>query len=210
MPDFKYEQEFWEKEKIVAGADEVGRGAFAGPVVAAAVILPQNITPEVVINDSKKLTIAQRECANVWIRNNAVGYGIGSGSVKMINSAGIMSAVHFAYRSAIYNLQISMNSRVQFLLVDAFYIPRIRGIPKSNQTPIIRGDSASISIAAASIIAKVYRDDLMISLGSIIKNKPYKWHKNKGYGTKEHREVIAQIGSTIHHRTQYLKTSFLL
>lgn len=198
LPNFEYEKMHWEKGLVVAGADEVGRGAFAGPVVAAVVILGQGnrILPR--IDDSKKLTIIQREESDVWIRNNS-SWGIGEASVLEINKHGIVKATHKAFRRAINNL----NYKINHLLIDAFYLPYTKGIPKHKQTPIVRGDSASVSIAAASIIAKVYRDKLMEKLSNEADYSKYLWHKNKGYGTKAHREQILKHGVTKQHRTRF-------
>jgi ribonuclease HII len=203
QPSFDYEREFWKQGKIVAGADEVGRGALAGPVVASAVAFSpcsrvQN--NKIKIADSKKLTALQREKADIWIRENALSFGIGQASVAEINKFGIVGATHKAFRRAVRNIQ----NEIGFLLVDAFYIPYVRGIAKSAQRPIPKGDNLSISIAAASIVAKVYRDNLMVNLSSHKRNKLYSWHKNKGYGTRVHREAIVKHGPSQHHRSGFL------
>ncbi len=229
-PDFDYEQGCWEKGiKYVAGADEVGRGSFAGPVVASAVVFTPNYdlrirNNELKINDSKKLTLKQREIADSWIRQNALAFGIGKAGVAQINKLGIKKATEIAYRIAVKEankvlskkdirysiLDVSDKmfqdriSNIEYLLVDAFYIPRVPGIPKAQQKAIIKGDSISFSIAAASIIAKVYRDNLMAKLSQ--RYKRYSWHKNKGYGTLEHRNAILKYGISTIHRTQFVRT----
>jgi ribonuclease HII len=216
MPDFRYERQLWEKGfEIVAGMDEVGRGALAGPVVAGAVVFATNSGFEyrnteylnsnfqIKIDDSKKLTARQREEASRWIKEKSLGWGIGVASVSHVNSRGIISATNFAFRSAIRDLQIRSRLRIHYLLIDAFYVPYIAGVSKSKQRPIIKGDEKSLSIAAASIIAKVYRDKLMTKLSKGY-NFKYGWGKNKGYGTKEHRDAILKHGISKHHRRQFL------
>lgn len=224
-PNFEYETSFWEKGLVVAGADEVGRGAFAGPVVASTVVfghpeanemsdrifLNRFYRPDfhrnsrmtgVIINDSKKLNRNQREKADIWIRKNALAFGIGEASVEEINKLGILKAIHKAYRRSIKNINFEINH----LLVDAFYVPNLLGLPKGKQTPIIRGDSASFSIAAASIVAKVYRDNLMFEHAKKSSHKKYFWHKNVGYGTHAHRQAILEHGMTDLHRKQFVES----
>jgi ribonuclease HII len=199
-PTFDYEQKHWKKgARFVAGADEVGRGAFAGPVVASAVAFAPTINIEVLIRDSKKMKPRQRELASEWIKTNCLGWGVGEASVIEINKLGIVRATNKAFRRSITKCSI----HIEKLLVDAFYIPYIAGIKKKNQTPIVKGDGLSISIAAASIIAKVYRDRLMDTLGEEYKH--YKWGKNKGYGTLEHRTAIKRYGITPEHRRAFVK-----
>ena len=231
FPNFSFEKKFWKKGfKIVAGVDEVGRGCFAGPVVAAAVVFtsiervtrdgePQVRGPELVsrrkglgagewqdprliINDSKKLSPKQREIASFWIKRNALVYGIGKASVAEINKFGIKKGSEIAFRRAIRNC----SKRIDYLLIDAFYIPYVKGLRRKNQTPIIKGDTKSVSIAAASIIAKVYRDKLMTKLFENPKYKKYKWNENKGYGTLSHRKAIKRYGITRFHRKKFVET----
>ena len=218
-PDFKEETELHEKGyRTIAGIDEVGRGCFAGPVVTGCVVFPNDFWilplsspnaippasrhPSVVINDSKKLTPKQREIADKWIRKNALAVGIGVASVKEINKVGIKKATEIAFRRAIKNAGV----KIDYLLIDAFYIPHVRGLRHKNQKAIIKGDGKSVSIAAASIVAKVYRDRLMESLSQKRKYRKYKWHVNKGYGTLSHRELILKYGTSIYHRTQFVAT----
>lgn len=201
LPDFSFEKKLWKKGfRIIAGVDEVGRGVFAGPVVAACVtfkgISPQN-GRTVKINDSKKLTANQREKAEVWIKKNALAWGIGEASVGQINRLGIKKASEIAFRKAISKV------KPDFLLIDAFYIPYVRGLRRKNQLAIINGDEKSISIAAASIVAKVYRDKLMEKLAR--KNRKYHWDKNKGYGTKKHQKAIKKYGATRLHRKLFVR-----
>ncbi|SRR5258708_4453754 len=201
LPTFEFEKELWVKGlKIIAGADEVGRGALAGPVVAAVVVFGIDERINVLIHDSKQLTQKQREVADIWIKKNAHYWGIGSANPSEINKLGIVKATNKAFRRAIKNSGIKLD----FLLVDAFYIPKIKNLPKRKQLPIIKGDGKSISIAAASIIAKVYRDELMRNLATNSKYKKYRWDKNKGYGTLMHRTVIKKEGITKLHRVSFL------
>lgn len=198
--------------KFIAGVDEVGRGCFAGPVVAAAVAFAPNsnfeflisnkFSNKIIINDSKKLTARQRERSSFWIKKHAFCYGIGWASVAQINKLGIKKASEIVFRKAIKNCGVEIN----YLLIDAFYIPYVKGLRRRNQEPIIKGDTKSISIAAASIIAKVYRDKLMTDLGKKPKFRRYKWAKNKGYGTLEHRKAIKKYGLTRYHRKQFVET----
>ncbi len=234
IPDFSFEIPLWEKGfEFVAGVDEVGRGAFAGSVVAGAVEFPlvghvvRSARPchpsnfNVVINDSKQLKAQQREVAAIWIKENALSWGIGEAGVGTINRLGIVNATRMAMRKAIkeanlrlrqkdYDLQRNKVSvarglqAVDFLLIDAFYIPRVRGLWKNRQLPIAGGDSKSFSIAAASIIAKVYRDILMRKLSK--RYAYYGWDKNKGYGTQEHQKAILRYGTTVLHRTVFVET----
>lgn len=215
-PDFSYERKLWKKGfKFIAGVDEVGKGCFAGPLVAAAVAFAPNsnyqlpISNEfsklIIINDSKQMSPKQREMADKWIRKNALTFGIGQASVAQINRLGIKKASEIAFREAIKNSSIRV-SRIEYLLIDAFYIPFVKGLRRKNQTPIIKGDTKSISIAAASIIAKVYRDRLMQGLARKPKYKFYGWGRNKGYGTREHQEALKKYGTTRQHRKQWVET----
>lgn len=200
-PTFNEENQLWASGyKHIAGVDEVGRGCFAGPVVTAAVILPQHFTSPKPINDSKKLSPKIRtELAEV-IKQQAIAFAIAEVSVEVINAIGIGRATQQAFVQAIKKL----TKKPDHILIDAFYIV---DLPKANQKPIIRGDGISISIAAASIIAKVYRDELMGKLHE--KYKPYDFVTNKGYGTKKHREAIGQFGLCPIHRKSFNLSKFL-
>jgi ribonuclease HII len=219
LPDFTFEKNISERGyKLIAGIDEVGRGSFAGPVVTGCVVFdlanwvlplgspkafpPASRHPSIIIDDSKKLSSKQREVADIWIRKNAIGFGIGSASVAQINKFGIKKATEIAFRKAIKNCQV----QIDYLLIDAFYIPYVKGLRRKNQKAIIKGDSLSVSIAAASIVAKVFRDQLMTNLGKKPAFEKYKWHQNKGYGTKVHRESIRKYGITKHHRKQFVES----
>lgn len=217
----------WEKGlRLVAGADEVGRGSFAGPVTAGCVIFSNNLTlkfladQEIEINDSKKLKHLQRKNAAEWIKKNAAAWGIGSADVTEINRLGMGRAANRAFRRAIAAAEKRINTNIEFLLIDAFYIPYASGLPvgrkapglekvfdsNSRQLAIKKGDTRSISIAAASIIAKEHRDALMRSLGRKAKYKKFGWSSNKGYASRQHRNAIIEHGATPHHRRQFIDT----
>lgn len=206
LPDFSFEKKTFKKGfRVVAGIDEVGRGCFAGPVVAAVVAftnkqIGEHMNKRIIINDSKKMTVKQREISSFWIKKNALCYGIGWASVAQINKLGIKKATEIAFRKAIKNC----GRRMDYLLIDAFYIPYVKGLRRKNQKAIIKGDTKSISIAAASVIAKVYRDRLMVRLSLDPKYKKYGWDKNKGYGTLEHRKALQKYGTTRLHRKQFI------
>jgi len=200
QPSFKEEQLLWSQGLLnIAGVDEVGRGAFAGPLVAAAVILPTNFEIRD-INDSKKLTAKQREELSKYILDKALCVSIEEVGVDVINKLGIGMANQIAFLSALKNLKQKFN----FALVDGFLI---KDLDLKFQKAIIKGDSISVSIAAASIVAKVYRDQLMQKLHT---NFPeYNFFENKGYGTKFHREALKQFGLSKQHRTSFKLDKFL-
>lgn len=205
IPDFSFEEKIWLQGKArICGIDEVGRGCFAGPVFAGGVVFKKGVTipnyKNIKINDSKKLNAEHREVASNWIKENALAWAIGSASVSEINRFGIVKAVEIAFRKVIKNL------RADFLLIDAFYIPYVKGLSQRSQLAIKKGDSLSLSIAAASIIAKVARDAYMDKLGKLPEFESYLWAKNKGYGTKEHQTAIKKYGITKHHRKMYVET----
>ncbi len=179
---------------FVAGIDEVGRGPLAGPVVTAAVILPENCKIEFV-NDSKKLSAKKREELYHIICQKAISYGIGVVSSEQIDKINILQATYEAMKEAISNLSVTP----QFILVDAVHIPNIT-IP---QKGIIGGDGKSISIAAASIIAKVTRDKMMKKFATLY--PAYAFEKNKGYGSEEHIHAIKQHGLCAIHRKSFVK-----
>ncbi len=199
-PTFQEEQLLWNQGyQHIAGVDEVGRGCFAGPVVTAAVILPQHFTSPKPVNDSKKLSAkARTELAEV-IKQQAIAFAIAEISVETINEVGIGKATQQAFKKSIDML----SRKPDHILIDAFYIDEL---PKSNQKPIIHGDCLSISIAAASIIAKVYRDELMQKLHK--KYEAYDFATNKGYGTKKHRDAIGKYGLCELHRKSFDLSKF--
>lgn len=199
-PTFDEEQLLWDQNyQHVAGVDEVGRGCFAGPVVTAAVILSKDFSAAGEVNDSKLLTAKKREKLSAIIKKEAVAFSIAEVSVEIINAIGIGKATQEAFRQAIKTLTI----KPHFILMDAFYIERL---PRKTQKPIIHGDAKSISIAAASIIAKVYRDELMRKLHE--KFAVYDFFTNKGYGTKKHQAAIQKHGLCDLHRKSFNLTKF--
>lgn len=189
----KYEKEY-DNYTYICGIDEVGRGPLAGPVVAGAVILPKDCTI-LYINDSKKLSAAKREELYDIIMEEAVAVGIGMVSPQRIDEINILQATYEAMREAIGKL----DPQPSLLLNDAVTIPNV-AIP---QVPIIKGDAKSISIGAASIIAKVTRDRLMVEYDQIMPG--YGFASNKGYGSQEHIAAIRQLGPTPIHRASFIK-----
>lgn len=192
----EYEYSFLSKGNVViAGVDEAGRGPLAGPVVAAAAIL--NVDDDFIyLNDSKKVTPKRRDILYNDIMNHTI-YGIGIVSAEEIDEMNILQATYKAMRMAIDKL----SKRPEVLLNDAVFIP---GIDESiHQEKIIKGDAKSVSIAAASILAKVTRDRYMEELGE--KYPEYGFEKHKGYGTKAHIEAIKKYGITPEHRKTFLK-----
>ncbi len=201
LPTFQYEQKLWSTGlKYIAGVDEVGRGCFAGPVVAAAVILPMDFSATDKINDSKKLSPKIRKELSAVIKKYALAYSIAEISVSIINQIGIGKAAQQAFVKAVMGLAI----QPEHVLIDAFMISDLH---KIKQTAIIHGDGISTSIAAASIIAKVYRDELMQKLHD--RYIVYDFFTNKGYGTKKHRDAIGKYGLCELHRTSFDLTKFL-
>lgn len=195
MPDFSFEKSLRRQGFLkIAGIDEVGRGSWAGPLVAAAVILPHNFQVPPVFGDSKQLKPKLRRQIADLIKKVAVSYYIAEIPVAIINKFGIGKSSHIAFRKAIRKL----NPKADFVLVDAFYVKHLN---RKNQKAIIKGDERSASIAAASIIAKVYRDSLMKKLSK--KYPTYGFGKHKGYGTRLHQEAIRLNGFTRIHRTSY-------
>ena len=196
---YQYENELYEKGvRYIAGVDEAGRGPLAGPVVAAAVILKKGATFKYV-NDSKQLTEKQRELALIEIKENALAIGIGICSVDEIDLINIYRASREAMISAIRQLKI----KPDFLLIDA--MPMEIDIPLLS---IIKGDTLSVSIAAASIVAKTTRDGYMMEMDKLFPEYGFKNHK--GYGTKEHLEAIKTYGITPIHRKTYEPIKSLL
>ncbi|WP_099363031.1 ribonuclease HII [Fredinandcohnia onubensis] len=188
----QYEQGLYNKGyRFIAGVDEVGRGPLAGPVVAAAVILPQDaFLPGV--NDSKKLTEQKREELFQQITECAISIGIGIIPAEVIDEVNIYQATKQAMKKAL----LALSKKPDQLLVDAMEIPI--DIP---QTSIIKGDSKSVSIAASSIIAKVTRDRLMVRLGQ--EYPQYGFEKHMGYGTAYHLDALKKYGVTSEHRRSY-------
>ena len=190
---FSFEREYGDHQAI-CGIDEVGRGPFAGPVVAAAVILPKDCDI-LYLNDSKKLSEKKRELLYDEIYEKAVAIGIGMSSEEVIDEINILQATYKAMQQAISKLSI----KPDLLLNDAVTIPDV----EIEQVPIIKGDAKSASIAAASIVAKVTRDRMMKEYNTIYPG--YDFAKNKGYGTKAHIEGIKKQGICDIHRRTFVK-----
>lgn len=180
--------------KLIAGIDEAGRGPLAGPVAAGAVILPKDC--EILyLNDSKKLSAARREQLYDEIREKAVAYGVGIVSPERIDEINILQATYEAMRAAIKD----MGCEPDMVLIDAVTIPRI----PYKQVGIIKGDAKSVSIAAASIIAKVTRDRIMAGIDQMYPE--YGFASHKGYGSKAHIEAIQKYGPSPVHRKTFIK-----
>lgn len=179
--------------KLIAGVDEVGRGCLAGAVVAAACILDLSKPLPEGLNDSKKLSAKKREQINDELKQNVIAYSIAQVEAEEIDQINILQATKKAMRLAIENLTI----KADFLLIDALQLKEIN-LP---QKAIIKGDAISASIAAASILAKTYRDNLMCEYAKIYSN--YGFEKHAGYGTKAHFEAIRQHGVCPLHRKSF-------
>ena len=177
----------------VAGIDEAGRGPLAGPVVAAAVILPKDIFLPF-LNDSKKVTEKRRDVLFDEIKQNAIAYGIGIASNTLIDEINILQATYEAMREAIHALEKTPD----VLLVDAVHIPDIN----IKQVGIVKGDAKSVNIAAASILAKVTRDRIMAEYDKIYPE--YGFASNKGYGTATHIAALKEVGPCAIHRKSFI------
>lgn len=193
QPDFSYEIEAIANfGKIVAGVDEVGRGPLAGPVTAAAVILDPNNIPEG-LNDSKKLTPKRRSILSGLIWEMA-DVSIGHATVAEIDDINILRASHLAMERAVAGLKVAPD----YLLIDGNMIPRGLTIPSQ---AIIKGDARSVSISAASIVAKICRDAIMVDLAQ--QHPGYGWETNAGYPSKSHKAALQELGVTPHHRRSF-------
>ncbi|MBT4880199.1 MAG: ribonuclease HII [Alphaproteobacteria bacterium] len=203
MPDFKLEQEMGLQ---VAGVDEVGMGSWAGPVFAAAAILyPTHLPKDLldIINDSKKLSKDKRE--HIFKELNALSgvgihFSIAKASVEEIDRMNIKQAAYLAMQRAVENIKTNPDG----ILVDGLKAPTFSYPTKC----VVKGDQKSFSIAAASILAKVTRDDLMAQLG--LEYPAFKWDSNAGYGTQKHQEALLTHGPTEHHRRSYAPIAKLL
>ncbi|MCS7051458.1 MAG: ribonuclease HII, partial [Thermomicrobium sp.] len=192
-PTFEFEEQLWQQGKqLVAGLDEVGRGALAGPVVAAACVFAPGVVVPDELNDSKRLSPKRRQALVEWIRREAVAWAVGAASHREIDRFGIVRATLLAMTRALERL-----GPVDHVLYDGLPIP---AFPFSAATAVVGGDCRSVSIAAASIVAKVVRDDVM---RRVARRFPvYGWDENAGYGTAAHRSAIARCGLTpLHRRT---------
>lgn len=194
-PNLALEKDLWSKGlNYIVGIDEVGRGSWAGPLVAAGVILPENFKVPRNFADSKQLSKQAREYFNDFIKSEALGYKIVEVQIAIINKIGIGKATQLAFRKITRQIAPKPN----YTLIDAFYI---KYLAKSKQKPVKHGDEISASIAAASIIAKVHRDNLM---EEVSKTYPkYGFEKHKGYGTTTHQTAIKKYGFCEIHRINY-------
>lgn len=181
------------KGLIEAGCDEAGRGCLAGAVYAAAVILPPDFQCEL-LNDSKQLTERQRYLLRPIIEQEAVAWAVGVVTPEEIDKINILNASFLAMHRAIDGLQV----RPQHLLIDGNRFRKYNDLP---HTTVVKGDGKLMSIAAASVLAKTYRDDYMLQLHEQYPH--YGWDRNKGYPTKEHRQAIEQHGTTPYHRLTF-------
>lgn len=196
MPDYEYENAAKSKGfKLVCGVDEAGRGPLAGPVCAAAVILPENAVIEG-LNDSKKLSEKKREALYDVIKEKAISFCVAYGTLEEIETLNILQATFLAMNRAIDGLAV----KPDFALIDGNRVPKDIKIPCET---VVKGDGKSMSVAAASVLAKVTRDRLMLEYDK--KYPEYDFKKHKGYGTKEHTELIKKYGPCEIHRMSFLK-----
>ena len=184
---------YFSMDRIEAGCDEAGRGCLAGPVFAAAVILPKDFTSDI-LDDSKKLTHKQRNSLRLVIQANALAWSVAQVDAQKIDQINILNASFVAMHLAIQALHLTP----ELLLIDGNRFKEYPGIP---HYCFIKGDGKFLSIAAASILAKTYRDDFMLEMDG--KFPQYDWKKNKGYPTRKHREGIAMFGATPLHRMSF-------
>jgi ribonuclease HII len=183
----------YQNKLVEAGCDEAGRGCLAGPVFAAAVILPKTFQHEM-LNDSKQISEKNRFCLREIIEKEAIAFAVGICTAAEIDEINILNASFLAMHKAIDQLEM----KPELLLIDG---NRFKVYPEIPHHCIIKGDAKFMSIAAASILAKTYRDEYMERLHQ--EYPMYKWLKNKGYPTKEHRDAIAEYGATPHHRMSF-------
>ena len=195
MPDYEYEAKAISLGfQNVCGVDEAGRGPLAGPVYAAAVILPQGLVIDG-LNDSKKLSEKKRELLYDKVTESALAWSVGVATEQEIDEINILQATFLAMRRAVDGLAL----KADYALVDGNRMPEL----SINGETVIKGDSLSMSIAAASIIAKVSRDRFMLEIDE--KYPEYQFSKHKGYGTKQHTDAILKYGVTPIHRPSFLK-----
>lgn len=196
MPDYEYEKAAKKCGfSLICGVDEAGRGPLAGPVCAAAVILPEDAVIEG-LNDSKKLSEKKREMLYDVIKEKALAFSVAYGTLEEIGELNILQATFIAMNRAIDGLEI----KPDFALIDGNRVPKDIKIPCET---VVKGDGKSMSVAAASVLAKVTRDRLMLEYDK--KYPEYNFKKHKGYGTKEHTELIKKYGPCEIHRISFLK-----
>ena len=192
----EFERKYGDEFSCICGIDEAGRGPFAGPVVAGAVILPKGLTIEG-LNDSKQVSAKRRDELFDEIKQKAIAYGIGIVSQGRIDDINILQATYEAMREAIGRMSEKQNP--DLLLVDAVHIPDV----DIKQVGIVKGDAKSVSIAAASILAKVTRDRFMVEMDKLYPE--YGFASHKGYGSKFHIEAIKKYGASPIHRQTFIK-----
>lgn len=186
-------QKYFIKNTIEVGTDEAGRGCLAGPVVAAAVILPDDFEHPL-LNDSKQLTEKQREILRPFIETHAMAFGVAFISEEKIDEINILQASILGMHESIDQLKITP----EHIIVDGNKFKPYKDIP---HTTVIKGDAKFMSIAAASVLAKTYRDEFMEKMDT--EYPAYGWKQNKGYPTKKHRAAIREFGSTQYHRKSF-------
>ena len=180
-------------DKIEVGCDEAGRGCLAGPVVAAAVLLPENFSNKI-LNDSKQLSKKKREQLEIIIKKEAISFGIGIVSPQEIDKINILNASFLAMHRATDKIK----GKYELLLIDGNRFNKYKKVPHQC---IVKGDEKFMSIAAASVLAKTARDQIMKELSE--EYPEYGWENNKGYPTKKHRVAIKKLGANIHHRKSF-------
>lgn len=202
-PDLSFESELWNRSyRAVAGIDEAGRGPWAGPVSAGAVILPRDSEIQIIlkgVNDSKKLTHTERVHLTEIIQKNALAWGVGMATVEEIDSLGIAPATRLA---AVRALEL-LKAPPDHLLIDYFKLPE-SDLP---QTSLVKGDARSLSIAAASILAKTARDAWMAEAEQFYPG--YGFARHKGYGTALHQECLRRLGPSVIHRKSFKPIAIL-
>lgn len=205
--DIQLEKKLWDEGfKYIVGLDEAGRGPWAGPVVAGAVLVLQDHIPDIAVTDSKKMTEARRLIAYEKIINSSYHkWGVGVVEPSVIDTLGINAAIRIAMESAVKGIETEINKLVEYLLIDG---QNVQSIPLYKQYKVNNGDGLHYSIAAASIIAKVTRDRIMEEYTQ--KYPEFRFDKHKGYGTKQHQEELKQHGVTAIHRKTYAPISDIL
>lgn len=202
LPDFKFESPFWEKGLSILGIDEVGRGAFAGPLAVGGVLFNQDFASKILrlgINDSKLLSPKKRESLYLEIKKYAIFSHVEFVNLDIINEIGIGKATFLGMKKVIERANSKKQIEKIFALIDGFEVSSLK-VP---QKAIVKGDRLSVSIAAASVLAKVERDKLMTILS---KDFPqYGFERHKGYGTLLHRNALKKFGPSVHHRIQFIR-----
>ncbi len=187
---------FMEEGRVEAGCDEAGRGPLAGPVFAAAVILPEGFHHPL-LNDSKKMTARAREEVRSVIEKEAVAWAVVAVSAKQIDQINILNASIFGMQSAVRGLSV----KPDFLLIDGNRFKPFDDFKPGRYATVVKGDATYASIAAASVLAKTYRDEYMLKIAA--EYPQYGWDRNMGYPTREHIEAIRKFGYTEHHRMSF-------